>query len=222
MKYSILFLLLLLCSSIQVHAQLENDNTMSVMVDDEMYQTEPRRIKIGKAAYITGNTIGPDKSLRIWIGTTDGREVLESGTYLIVDASDSKSARKRLEKTYDPTKYKGIAIIKYVEETKSPRMEYHLGLSQLGTETLEAVMGDDGYLELTFDEVELAGSWWKERTSSTILGGVGRLTDKMENKAVTKATGYDQDIDPEGWGYKQKKQSDKITLKDGIVRLKIE
>ncbi|MDX1477498.1 MAG: hypothetical protein R3301_07300 [Saprospiraceae bacterium] len=221
MKYAIFFFLLL-CGSTEIQAQIENDNTMSVMVDTAEFETEPRRIRVGKAVYITGNTIGPDKSLRIWMGTTDGREVLETGTYLIVDASGSKAANKHLKKTYDPTKYKGIALIKYVEETKSPRMEYHLGLSQNGTETLQAVMGDDGYLELTFDEVVLAGSWWKERASATILGGVGRLTNKLEDKAMTKATGYDQDIDPEGWGYRQMKETDTIVLKDGVVRLKIE
>lgn len=221
MKHTILPLLLL-CGSIQMHAQLENDNTMSVMIDDVEYQTEPRRIKIGRAAYVTGNTIGPDKSLRIWMGSVDGREIMESGTYLIVDAGQSKASRKHLDETYDPGKYKGIAIIKYVEETKTPRMEYHMGLSQDGTETLEAVMGDDGFLELTFDEVVLMGSWWKEKTSSTILGGVGRLTDKLEDKAVTQATGYDQDIDPEGWGYREMKETDTITLRDGVVRLKME
>lgn len=110
----------------EICAQFENDNTMSVMVNDVEYQTEPRRIKIRNVGYITGNSIGPDKSLRVWLGTMEGREITEPGTYLIVDGGNSKTARKHLNETYDPDKYKGIAILKYVEETKSPRMEYHI------------------------------------------------------------------------------------------------
>ncbi len=219
MKYAMLFMLLL-AGITQVNAQLENDNTMSVMVNDVEYKTEPRRIKIGNYGYVTGNAIGPDKSLRIWMGTWDGREITEPGTYLIIDAWDNNSG-KHVEKTYDITRYKGIATIKYVEETKSPRMEYHVGLSQNSTETMDVVMGDDGYLELTFNAA-LTGSWWKEKTSTTVFGGVGRLVDKMEDKAVTGATGYDQDMDPEGWGYKKQKETDTITLKDGKVRLKMD
>jgi len=219
MKYAMLFSLLL-AGSTQVCAQLENDNTMSVMINGVEYKTEPRRIKLGNYGYITGNTIGPDKSLKIWMGSWDGREINDPGTYLILDAW-SKDANKHIDKTYDLNKFKGIATIEYVEETKSPRMEYHMGKSQNGTEIMEAVMGDDGYLELTFKKVELAGSWWKEKTSATVFGGVGRVVDKMENKAVTSATGFDQDMDPEGWGYKKQKTVDSIILTDGLIRIKL-
>lgn len=219
MKYTMLFAILI-ATFVQLSAQLENDNTMSVLVNGVEYKTEPRRIKIGAYGYITGNAIGPDKSLRIWMGTWDGREMTDPGTYLIYDGW-SNDAGKHMEKTFDISKYKGIATIKYVEETKSPRMEYHVGLSQNSTETMEVVMGDDGYLELTFNAT-LTGSWWKEKTSATVFGGVGRLVDKMEDKAVTEATGYDQDMDPEGWGYKKQKETDTITLKDGKVRLKMD
>jgi hypothetical protein len=220
MKYATL-LFILLAGFTSVSAQLENDNTMTVMVNDVEYKTEPRRIKIGNYGYVTGNTIGPDKSLRIWMGSWDGREITEPGTYLIVDAWHDNNTNKHLEKTYDLNKYKGIATIKYVEETKSPRMEYHVGLSQNSTETMDVVMGDDGYLELTFNAT-LAGSWWKEKVTATAFGGLGRIVDKMEDKAVTSATGYDQDMDPEGWGYKKQKETDMITLKEGKVRLKME
>lgn len=219
MKYTILFSILLLQFS-YVFAQLENDNTMSVQVNGVEYQTEPRRITIGHYGYITGNAIGPDKSLRIWMGSWDGREMAETGTYLIID-SWQKDTDKYVEKNYDISKYKGVATIKYVEETKTPRMEYHMGLSQNNTETMEVVMGDDGYLELTFN-ASLVGSWWKEKTSTTVFGGVGRLVDKMEDKAVTGATGYDQDMDPEGWGYKKQKTTDSITISEGKVRLKMQ
>lgn len=218
MKYTMMVMLVFIALS-QAVAQLENSNTMTVMVNDVEYKTEPRRIKIGNYGYITGNAIGPDKSLRIWMGTWNGTEITEPGTYLIVDAWHDNT-NKHLESTYDLNKYKGIATIKYVEETKSPRLEYHMGLSQNGTETMEAVMGDDGYLELSFDAT-LGGSWWKEKTSTTVLGGMGRLVDKMEDKAVTSATGYDQDMDPEDWGYKKQKITDTIILKQGKVRLKM-
>ena len=219
MKNIILFTLLTM-ASLPVVAQLENENTMTFMVNGVEYKTEPRRIKIGNYGYITGNQIGPDKSLRIWMGTWDGREITDPGTYLIIDAW-SNDAGKHVEKTYDISKYKGIATIKYVEETKAPRMEYHMGLSQNGADEMEVNMGDDGYLELTFNAT-LDGSWWKEKTSATVFGGVGRIVDKMEDKAVTEATGYDQDIDPEGWGYKKQKETDIITLKDAVVRLKMQ
>ena len=221
MKYTLL-LSLLLAGSTQICAQLENDNTMSVMINGAEYKTEPRRIKIGHAGYITGNTIGPDKSLRIWMGTWDGREITDPGTYLIFNGWGGKETDQHIKKEFDQSKYKGVATIKYVEETKSPRLEYHVGLSQNNLETMEVVMGDDGFLELTFGEVVLAGSWWKERTSTTVFGGVGRIVDKMEDKAVTEATGYDQDMDPEGWGYKKQKTTDTIVLKDGTIRLKMD
>jgi hypothetical protein len=99
-------------------------------------------------------------------------------------------------------------------------MEYHAGESMNNAETMEAVVTDDGFVELTFN-CTLTGSWWKEKTSATVFGGVGRIVDKMEDKAVTSATGYDQDIDPEGWGYKKQKETDVITLKEARVRLKI-
>lgn len=219
MKNIILFTLIM-TTAVPMIAQLENENTMAVMVNGVEYKTEPRRIKIGNYGYITGNKIGPDKSLRIWMGTWDGREITDPGTYLIIDAW-SNDAGKHVEKTYDISKYKGIATIKWVEETKSPRMEYHMGLSQNRADEMEVNMGDDGYLELKFNAT-LTGSWWKEKTSATVLGGMGRLVDKMEDKAVTEATGYDQDIDPEGWGYKKQKETDVIELKEAVVRLKMQ
>jgi len=221
MKYLMIFSLLL-AGSVRISAQLENDNTMTVMVNGVEYKSEPRRIKIGNYGYITGNTISPDKSLRIWLGSWDGRDITEPGKYLIIDAWGGKETDRHMEQHYDVTKYKGVATVKYVEETKSPRMEYHMGLSRNSLETLDVVMGDDGYLELTFGTIVLDGTWWKEKTSATVFGGVGRVMDKMEDKAVTGATGYDQDMDPEGWGYKKQKQTDNITLKDGVIRLKMQ
>ncbi len=206
--------------ALPMFGQTGNPNTMTVKVDGEEYQTEPRRIKIGHYGYITGNAIGPDKSLRVWLGTWDGNEIAETGTYLIVGEDNSRKNDK-VSLEWQTGKYKGIAFIRYVEETKSPRMEYHMGESVFNGETIEAVMGDDGYLELTFNAT-LEGSWWKEKTSATVFGGVGRLTDKMQDKAVTSATGYDQNIDPEGWGYKKQKETDKIVLTDAKVRLKFE
>jgi hypothetical protein len=199
-------------------AQLENDNTMTATINGEEFVTQPRRITIGNYTYVTGNLIGPDKSLRIWMGSWDGTDIWESGTYLIV--GDDYVAGKKKNETWPTDNYKGIAIIRYVEETKTPRLEYHMGDSRYNDESLVAVIGDDGYVELSFNAT-LNGSWWKERTSATVFGGVDRLVDKMEDKAVTKATGYDQDMDPEGWGYKRQKQTDEITITGCSVRLKM-
>jgi hypothetical protein len=50
---------------------------------------------------------------------------------------------------------------------------------------------------------------------------MGRLINKMEDKVITKASGYDSDIDPEGNGYKKQSKEDKIVISDGMVRLKM-
>ena len=216
MKYFFLLLLVQLGTT-WTNAQ-DIASTMSVMIDGKEYKTEPRRIRIGTYGYITGNAISPDKSLRIWLGTYDGSEIKESGTYLIVDAYNPDTD-ENIKTAYSTGKYKGIAAIKYVEETKSPRMEYHVGMSENRGETIEVVMGADGFTEFTFN-CSLNGTHWKEKTMTTAFGGVGRIVDKMENKAVTGATGYEQDIDPEGNGYKKQKETDMIVLTDGKVRIK--
>ena len=217
MKYFLLFIFSLFASTI-TFAQIDSTSTMTVMVDGKEYKTHPQRIRIGTYGYITGNAINPDKCLRIWLGTYDGSEVKESGTYLIVDAYNPDTDAN-IEKAYATGKYKGIAAIKYVEETKSPRMEYHVGMSENRGETIEVNMGADGVTEFTFN-CSLAGTMWKEKTSTTAFGGLSRLTDKLENKAVTGATGFEQDIDPEGNGYKKQKELDTIVLSEGKVRMK--
>src|SRR6188474_2846399 len=126
MKYFII-LLLIQCLTIRMTAQDDGTSTMSVMVNGKEYKTEPRRIRIGTYGYITGNAIGPDKCLRIWLGTYDGSDIKESGKYLIVDAYNPDTD-ENIKTAYTTGEYKGIAAIKYVEETKSPRMEYHVGM----------------------------------------------------------------------------------------------
>jgi hypothetical protein len=217
---TIFILHILLFASLLAHGQDGNPNTMSVMVDGKEYITEPRRIKIGHYGYITGNAINPDKSLRFWLGSFDGLDMKESGTYLIL-GEDDNNKDDEITKEYMTGKYKGIAWVKWVEETKSPRMEYHVGESVFNGESLEAVFGEDGYLELTFN-ITLEGSYWKEKGTATAFGGIGRIVNKMEDKAVTSATGYDQDIDPEGNGYKKQKVMDVIKLTEGKVRLRME
>ncbi|MBC7571845.1 MAG: hypothetical protein H7319_19255 [Spirosoma sp.] len=212
--------LLAICLSMTmvVFGQVANDNTLTVQIDGSEFTTQPRRIRIGNAFWITANAIKPDKSLRMWFGTFDRSDILEPGTYMVVDfdKSDSKEIRKK----YDAGSYKGIALIKYVEETRTPRMEYHVGKSRDNDETIDVKMGPDGFLEATFSG-KLAGSYWKERGSATVFGGMGRLMNKMEDKVVTKATGYDSDIDPEGNGYKKQPKTDEIVLTNGKARLKI-
>ncbi|MDZ7900349.1 MAG: hypothetical protein U5N85_20280 [Arcicella sp.] len=159
--------------------------------------------------------------LRIWFGSWIKNDFIEPGMYLIVNA-DKPDTKENLKRVQDLGKYKGIAAIKYVEETRSPRMEYHTGLSLNNDETIEVTKGTDGYLTATFSNTTLDGFFWKEKATATVFGGFGRLVNKMEDKAVTKATGYDSDIDPEYNGYKKQDKKDKIMLKDGRFRLKIE
>ncbi|MBK9982540.1 MAG: hypothetical protein IPP15_08955 [Saprospiraceae bacterium] len=218
MKYFFLLLFTQLSATLMM-AQTDTTSTMSVMVNGKEYKTVPRHIRISNYGYITGNAINPDKSLRIWLGTYDGSAVKESGTYLIVDA-DYPDTQENIKTAYSSGMYKGIAAIKYVEETKSPRMEYHVGMSNNKGETIEVKFGNDGYAEFTFNSV-LNGTWWKEKGTATAFGGLGRIVNKMEDKAVTGATGFDQDIDPEGNGYKKQKETDMITLTNGKVRIKM-
>jgi len=202
-----------------LNAQIQKDHSLTVSVDGKEFNTQPQQIRIGAYRYITGNAIKPDQSLRIWIGGWDGGIIKESGSYLIVNG-DKPDTKDNFKKAEDLGKYKGIAAIKYVLETKAPRMEYHVGYSGNNDESLDVKVGEDGYLEFSFN-CTLQGTWWKERTSATVFGGLGRIVDKMEDKAVTSATGLDQDIDPEGNGYKKQKTTDKIELKNGVVKLKI-
>lgn len=213
----------LLCMSLMttfLFGQEDNPNTMSVMVNGKEYQTEPRRINIGAYGYITGNAINPDISLRIWFGSFDGKNLNEPGTYLVLGEDENYKKNDSIEAAYLTGNYKGIAYVKYVEETKSPRMEYHVGESKYNGETIEVVIGDDGYQHITFD-VALEGSVWKEKTTATAFGGLNRLTSKLEDKAVTGATGYEQNIDPEGAGYKKQKELDVIKLTEGKVKIKL-
>jgi hypothetical protein len=201
--------------------QLANNNTFSVQVDGKDFVTQPRRIKIGAYWWITANAIKPDKSLRMWLynWNRDKDASLEAGTYLVVDADkpDTKENKKKVE---DLGKYKGIVVIKYVEETREPRMEYHVGKSQNNDETVEVKIAADGSIEAIFNGT-LAGSYWKEKATATVFGGLGRIVNKMEDKAKTSATGYDSDIDPEGNGYKKQDKTDNIVLINGKLKLKM-
>ena len=200
--------------------QIANDNSLTAQIDGKELATQPRRVRIGQFWWITANTIKPDKSLRIWLGSYDKPDMVEPGTYLVVDADKmyTKENKKKIDESVG--KYKGLAAIKYVEETREPRMEYHVGKSQNNDETIDVKRGADGFLEATFSG-RLAGSYWKEKAGTTVFGGVGRLVSKMEDKAITKTTGYDSDIDPEGNGYRKQDKKDEITLTDGKVRLKM-
>lgn len=213
------FTLLLLGSTFLAEGQIANDNTLSVSIDGENYQAPPRRIRIGNYWWITANSIKPDQSLRIWLGSYNNSDGIEPGTYLVVDADDPDTKDNR-KKAQDSGQYKGLAAIKYVKETKEPRMEYHVGKSKNNNETITVKKGPDGALEATFGG-SLAGTYWKEKASATVFGGVGRLMNKMEDKVITKTTGYDSAIDPEGNGYKKQLKTDTIELKDGTFRLKM-
>ena len=213
------FLLTLVFSFTSTFAQITNDNTLTAQVDGKDFTTQPRRIKIGNFWWITANSVKPDKSLRIWLGSFNGEDALAPGTYVVVDAENPYKNEYR--KKYEGLgKYKGIAAIRYIEETREPRMEYHVGDSGNNDETIMVTTGADGFLEATFSG-KLQGTYWKEKASATVFGGVGRLVNKMEDKAITKASGYDSDIDPEGNGYKKQAKKDDVVVTNGKVRLKI-
>ena len=219
MSKHILFIILFLAAA-SAFGQIANDNSLKAQIDGKEFTTQPRRVRIGQFWWITANTIKPDKSLRIWLGNYANQDIVEPGTYLVVDADkpDTKENKKRYADMAG--KYKGIAAIKYVEETREPRMEYHVGKSTNADETIDVRMGADGFLEATFNTT-LEGSYWKEKATATVFGGMGRLTDKLKDKVITKASGYDSDIDPEGNGYKKQAREDKIVISDGMVRLKM-
>lgn len=200
-------------------AQLANDNTFAVQIDGKSYQTQPRRVRIGNYWWVTANSIKPDQSIRIWLGSFDRTDNVEPGTYLIVDA-DKPDTPENWKAAQALGTYKGIAVVKYVVETREPRMEYHVGKSQNNNETITVKTGKDGFLEAQFNTT-LAGTYWKEKASATVFGGMGRLMNKMQDKAVTKTTGYDSDIDPEGNGYRRDAKTDQIVLTNGQFRLKM-
>lgn len=212
------FLVSLLFVTASSFAQVSNENTMSVMINGTEYKTQPRQIKIGNYAYFTGNATKPDKMLRIWLGDFYGRSAVESGTYLIVNA-DKPDTKANIKKAQESGNYKGIAAIRYVEEIKTPRMEYHMGESQNNDETLEVKNNGDGFVEITFNS-KLEGTYWKEKATATAFGGLGRLRDKVENKIITQTTGFDSNIDPEGNGYKKQEKKDEIVLTNGKMRMK--
>lgn len=216
LHFLVIGLLFSLCAS----GQLANDNTLTVIIDGKEFKTQPRQVKIGNYAYLTGNGTSPDKMLRIWLGDFYGRPAVEAGIYLIVNA-DRPDTKENIKKAQDLGKYKGIAAVRYVEETRSPRMEYHVGDSQNNAdESLEVKVGADGFMEVRFSTCTLEGTYWKEKAGATVFGGVGRLTDKLRDKVVTSATGFDQDIDPEGRGYRRQDNRDKIVLTNCIMKLK--
>lgn len=212
-------LLVCLLATTAALAQIENNNSLSVLIDGKEYKTQPRRIMIGNLWWVTANTINPDRSLRIWLGGYLNPDTIDEGTYLVVDA-DRPDTKENQRKAEELGKYKGIAAIKYVEETKTPRMEYHVGKSQNGTETIVVKRAADGSLQATFSGT-LAGSYWKEKAGATVFGGVGRLMNKMEDKVITKASGYDSGIDPEGNGYRKQDKTDQIVLTNGTFMLKM-
>ena len=220
MKTKVLFFILLAVPGF-LFAQKNNQNTLTVKVNDTIFETQPRKLGMGRAVYFTGNISKPETMLRIWIGDFEKGQRYESGTYLVVNA-DKPPTKKEVKENNYVEKYKGIAAIRYVLETKAPRMTYHVGDSQNNEETITVTNRDDGFLEITFDNIVLDGTHWKEKNVATAVGGLGRLQDKMESKVLSKTTGFDWNIDPEGNGYRKLKETDTIKLNDGkmVVKLK--
>lgn len=221
-KFFLLFLILLPAGLMAQNDNEKslNENTLTVKVNDTIMEAQPRRVAMGRAVYFTGNVSKPETMLRIWIADFDKGMRYESGTYLVVNADKPPSKKDMKEGNYTE-KYKGIAAIRYVLETKSPRMTYHVGDSQNNDETITLTNNGDGLLEITFDNIVLDGTNWKEKNFNTVVGGLGRLQDKMESKAISSTTGYDWNIDPEGNGYRKLKETDEIKLTDGKMVIKL-
>lgn len=198
---------------------IANDNTLTATIDGKEFKTQPRRIRIGAYYWVTANLISPDRSLRFWFVDFTHQDIIpEVGKYLLVD--EKYASKKEAEKMVLEGKLKGIAVVKYVEETKSPRMEFHVGEALKDeTATIEITNNKNGFLEGTFT-MNLEGTYWKEKASATVFGGMGRLIDKAKDKAKTSATGYDQDIDPEGNGYRKQDKKDQISITNGKFKLK--
>jgi hypothetical protein len=218
MKTTLTLLLALLATIGTTVGQIANDNTFSAQIDGKDYKTQPRRIQLGRYWWVTANSVKPDQSIRIWLGNFDKTDNLEPGNYMIVDA-DKGDTKENWKKAVESGQFKGLAIVKYVLETKEPRMEYHVGKSRNAGEMITVTKTADGFLEGRFD-CALAGTYWKEKTTATVFGGVGRLMDKAQDKVITKTTGYESDIDPEGNGYRRQDKTDEVVLKNATFRLK--
>src|SRR5690554_2139500 len=215
-----LFLLFFIVVPGMLLAQKENENTFTAKIDGEVMQTEPRQVKFGRAVYFTANTTSPETMLRIWLGDFKGKASFETGTYLVVSADEAPSKKEIKEGDY-VNKYKGFAFIRYVTETRAPRMNYHVGDSQNNEELVVVNNTGDGTVEITFDNMVLAGTYWKEKDAATVFGGGGRLKGKMESKMLSQLTGYDWNIDPEGNGYRKLKETDTINLTEGKMVIKL-
>ncbi|MES2797985.1 MAG: hypothetical protein V4683_18605 [Bacteroidota bacterium] len=218
----LLFIALLFISE-NIFAQskqiIANDNTLIATIDGKEFNTQPRRVRIGSYYWVTANLVSPDRSLRFWfVDFTHNDIIPEIGKYLVID--EDYATRKETEKMMLEGKLKGVAVVKYVEETKSPRMEFHVGEAlKDGNAIIEITNNKEGFLEGTFS-MNLEGTYWKEKAGATVFGGMGRLIDKAKDKAKTSASGYDQDIDPEGNGYRKQDKKDQIVITNGKFKLK--
>ncbi|MFN8353556.1 MAG: hypothetical protein U0Y10_03870 [Spirosomataceae bacterium] len=219
MKTALLLVGLLISTVSWAQQVIANDNSFSATVDGKEFKTQPRRIRIGQYWWITANATKPDKSLRIWFVDFDNNSVLPKvGKYLVV--GEKESNKSLYKKTVEMGTYVGVAVMKYVEETKEPRMEFHVGNGiQENTGVVEVIKSSDGFMEAKFS-AQLEGTYYKEKATATVFGGAGRLIGKMTDKAKTSATGYDYDIDPEGNGYKKQDTIDKIVVQ-GTFKLKL-
>jgi hypothetical protein len=217
--FYIAVLLLSVCYGAKCQQVFANENSLSASVDGKDFTTQPRKIRIGTYNWITANAAKPDRSLRFWFfDPAHSDKIPDVGKYLLIDEKDNSD--KVVEKVLKEGNFVGFVVVKYVEETKTPRMEYHVGESYSKAKgSMEVTSNKNGILEGNFT-FELDGSWWKERASATVFGGMGRLVDKAKDKAKTNATGFDQDIDPEGNGYRRQDKKDTITISAGKFKLK--
>lgn len=198
---------------------------VSAMVNGTAFKAPGRRVRFGHYTYVTANLVNPDRTvqLRIW-NILDESQLPSPGEYEVVAVTDfDKKKSKELEDMFTSARarnMKGYALIDYSEETKGMGFAYHVGESQPGGKFVLTVSNSDR-MEGTFSG-KLKGIFYKEKTGATVFGGMSRIMNKLEDKAVTAATGWQGDIsNGPGGGYRKQPETDEITIIDGKLSIAV-
>jgi hypothetical protein len=198
---------------------------VSAVVNGKPFKAPGRRVRFGNYTYLTANLVNPDRTvqLRIWQIMAES-QLPAPGEYEVISSNEVERAKqKEMEArmmTAQSRGMKGFALIDYSEETKGMGFAYHVGESQPGGKFVLTVSNADR-MEGTFSG-KLKGVFYKERTSATVFGGMSRIMNKLEDKAVKAATGWEGDIsNGPGGGYRKQPETDEITLTDGVISIAV-
>jgi hypothetical protein len=227
LKSLLLIALVDLCCGTAVVAQApaKDKDGVSATVNGKPFKAAGRRVRFGNYTYLTANLVNPDRTVqvRLW-HILDQSQFPAPGEYEVVAITDfEKKKQKEMEEMFANTRAKGMkgyALIDYSEETKGMGFAYHVGESQPGGKFVLTVSNADR-MEGTFSG-KLTGVFYKERTSSTVFGGMGRIMGKLEDKAVKAATGWEGDIsNGPGGSYRKQPETDEITVTDGVLSIAV-